>query len=80
MQLKNLTLNIEGLKGSRLPKEFTTDLTRLKQVLTNLFTNALKFTTNGGITFDMEVLDESKKIIEVNVKDTGFGIPAEKLS
>ncbi|MEG2369599.1 MAG: PAS domain-containing protein [Alistipes sp.] len=56
--------------------EFVCDQNRLSQVLTNLISNAIKFTTKGEIRFGFE-LDESQ--ITFYVKDTGSGIPDAKL-
>jgi signal transduction histidine kinase len=53
------------------------DDTRLKQVISNLVDNALKFTGKGEITVSY-ILNESKKL-QFLVKDTGIGIPADKL-
>ena len=50
-----------------------TDEVKLKQVITNLITNAFKFTEKGAVTFGYEI-NERKKEICFNVKDTGFGI------
>jgi len=52
-----------------------TDPYRLKQILSNLLDNALKFTTKGTIEFGFELIE--KKIIFF-VKDTGVGIPKDK--
>lgn len=49
---------------------------RLTQVITNLLTNALKFTETGSITFGYEKRDETLYFF---VKDTGCGIPEDKL-
>ncbi len=62
-----------------LPDEDTcirSDRNRLTQVLSNLVDNALKFTPNGSITIGYEVLPEW---VELYVKDTGIGIPEDKL-
>lgn len=52
------------------------DLNRITQVITNLITNASKFTSKGEIRFGYEVKDS---IIEFKVSDTGIGIPADKV-
>ena len=54
-----------------------TDVNRLKQILTNLLDNALKFTDFGAITFGYNI--ENQKII-FYVNDTGIGIPADKMN
>jgi PAS domain S-box-containing protein len=54
-----------------------TDPIRLRQILTNLVGNAIKFTHRGSIEFGYEL--EDSKTIRFYVKDTGIGIPADKL-
>jgi PAS domain S-box-containing protein len=53
------------------------DPNRLRQILTNLVGNAIKFTHKGHIEFGYNLLDN--KTIQFIVKDTGIGIPADKL-
>ncbi|MEX1051014.1 MAG: ATP-binding protein, partial [Gemmatimonadales bacterium] len=49
----------------------------LRQILTNLFDNALRYTPEGGtITFATRRVDDG---VELSVTDTGSGIPAEHL-
>ena len=55
-----------------------TDGNRLKQVISNLLQNALKFTLEGSITFGYHIIDD--KSIEFFVKDTGVGIENDKLN
>ncbi len=54
---------------------------RLRQVLTNLVNNAIKFTKSGEVVVWVELLNTSKDnvTIQFSVKDTGIGIPEEKL-
>lgn len=58
-----------------LPPVFV-DTTRIRQVLLNLFNNALRFTDQGGVTLRVEKLEDS---LRVNVIDTGVGIAPEDL-
>jgi two-component system, sensor histidine kinase len=52
------------------------DPMRLRQILSNLMSNALKFTTTGGVAVNVEA-DELG--LHIRVEDTGIGIPPEKL-
>lgn len=54
-----------------------TDQLRLQQLLTNLLTNAAKFTKEGEINLSC-VLEEGNKTVRISVTDTGTGIPLEK--
>jgi len=56
-----------------IPHYVRTDSTRLKQVLLNLASNAIKFTESGSIQIDVCYLAE-KSSIEVTVTDTGIGM------
>lgn len=60
---------------SSLPAEFNiiTDDIKLKQVIINLLTNAIKFTDKGMVTFGYEI-DEQNQLIHFTVRDTGLGI------
>lgn len=55
-----------------------TDPNRLQQVLINLLTNAVKFTSEGNIC--LEVCRDDNQMVEFSVTDTGCGIPPEKHS
>ncbi|TRX37333.1 response regulator [Flavobacterium sp. ZT3R18] len=50
-----------------------TDEVKLKQIITNLITNALKFTEQGSVAFGYEI-DKKNNQLKFTVKDTGFGI------
>ncbi|TAJ13479.1 hypothetical protein DMA11_08680 [Marinilabiliaceae bacterium JC017] len=55
------------------------DKARLRQVLSNLIENAIKFTREGNIKFGAHV-DANKRLITFYVSDTGTGISQERLS
>ncbi|MEJ7827931.1 MAG: response regulator [Segetibacter sp.] len=65
-----------------LPSQIIGDSLRLKQVLINLINNAIKFTHQGEIFLNVSLLSMDKDKIQIGfkVKDTGIGIPKEKLS
>lgn len=64
-----------------VPTHLKGDSVRLRQVLTNLISNAIKFTDEGEITLevDCENTVNSKVTLHFQVKDTGIGIPQEHL-
>lgn len=58
------------------------DSLRLKQVITNLVSNALKFTRKGEVyigIYCQEILDNGEFKLAFEIRDTGIGIPADKL-
>jgi signal transduction histidine kinase/DNA-binding response OmpR family regulator/HAMP domain-containing protein len=61
-----------------VPSQIETDKLRLEQVLRNLLSNALKFTSKGSVTLSINKLPENDSFISFSVKDTGIGIPKEK--
>ncbi|TNF41938.1 MAG: PAS domain S-box protein [Bacteroidetes bacterium] len=68
-------------KSPDLPVTLIGDPIRLNQILSNLLSNAMKFTSRGGITLKASVREkqEGKALVEFSVADTGIGIAPEKL-
>ncbi|MDH3420093.1 MAG: ATP-binding protein [Gammaproteobacteria bacterium] len=60
-------------------QQLVADRTRLRQILTNLLTNAVKFTSNGSVSLEIES-DVRSQMIRFTVTDTGIGIAPEKVS
>jgi len=70
---KNIKLNtVKSLSNAQ--SKINTDKTRLRQILTNLLNNAVKFTNEGSITFGYEIVGEEMQFF---VEDTGIGISDE---
>jgi len=61
-----------------LPRTFPTDPTRLRQILINLLTNAVKFTEEGHVALTVSYHPRSDTLRFV-VSDTGIGIPPEQI-
>lgn len=62
-----------------VPARITGDPTRLQQVLTNLISNAFKFTESGSVVLHVDC-DEQNKVLRFTVTDTGIGIAEEKVA
>jgi len=72
---KGIVLSLDTLPGRDLTVQI--DEGKIKQVLNNLVSNALKFTPTGG-QVHLSACSEGENIV-VRVKDTGIGIPAQAL-
>lgn len=72
---RNLEFNV--YVDPEIQGEYLGDEMRLKQVLMNLIGNAIKFTPTGSISINAKITKEN--LIEVSIKDTGIGIPSDKL-
>src|SRR5207247_421938 len=75
--------------SDELPAAMETDAKRLQQIITNLLSNAFKFTSRGSVSLQIErassgwslghpVLDRAETVVALSVIDTGIGIPANK--
>jgi CheY-like chemotaxis protein/two-component sensor histidine kinase len=62
----------------KVPQAIETDKMRLEQILKNLISNSLKFTSQGYIQLKIFVDRDNKDVIVFSVKDTGIGISKDK--
>ncbi len=75
---KGLRFDLERL--SSLPKAIEVDATRLRQVIWNLVSNAMKFTKEGGVVMTVSAdVEEEYATIIIEVEDTGIGIPEDEV-
>ncbi|MGV3578070.1 ATP-binding protein [Brevundimonas sp.] len=77
---KGLNLRVEG--ASMIPASVKGDPMRLRQVLNNLVSNAMKFTTEGSVTLRLSawVEEPSSYAILIEVTDTGPGMTRDQLA
>jgi CheY-like chemotaxis protein/HAMP domain-containing protein/signal transduction histidine kinase len=86
-ETKGLEFRLE--RDPRLPRAMTTDVKRLQQVITNLLSNAFKFTEKGSVSFrmfpaergwslDHPVLPRARQVVAFAISDTGIGIGPDK--
>ena len=67
--------------GENVPEYVIGDETRISQVIMNLAGNAIKFTQKGSVTISVSIESVRGETVELkfSVKDTGIGIPADKI-
>lgn len=88
-QLKDILSMIESQVANKpidlivnIPKKLSPNLVdpgKLKQVVLNLISNALKFTDEGSITLQVNTHKASNRVAEIRVIDTGIGIPRDRI-
>jgi hypothetical protein len=62
-----------------VPRIIRADQLRLRQVVTNLVGNAIKFTETGGVSLTVtQVMGSERHFLRFDVRDTGVGVPVEK--
>ncbi len=80
IRARNKNLDLVYTIASDVPIFLKGDPVRIRQILINLVGNALKFTKEGQIVLQVELLEQHENTIRIKcgVHDTGIGIPPEK--
>jgi ammonium transporter, Amt family len=75
------SLALASFLRPEVPQRLNGDPNRIRQVLTNLVNNALKFTATGGVSIRvvLESQEKDRAILRLAVEDTGIGIPRDRL-
>jgi two-component system, sensor histidine kinase and response regulator len=75
-------LELIGYVDPRLPEAVSGDLARLRQIVSNLTSNAIKFTSSGEVAVEVHPSSTpagaGERVLHVSVRDTGSGIPVER--
>ncbi len=84
-QARGLTFTVEY--AGAVPPQVRTDPTRLRQILINLLGNAVKFTSSGGVTLTIDLVDGCEAVadpappqLRFRVRDTGIGMTRDQLA
>ena len=80
-------LNLVSEMEPAVPAGIDGDLTRLRQILVNLFSNAVKFTESGEVALSVDLIepeaaprgDVAPMLLRFSVRDTGPGIPPDRM-
>jgi PAS domain S-box-containing protein len=82
LQASSKGIEIGYMIDDSVPERMTSDPTRIRQILSNLLGNALKFTHEGYIfvRVSAQELDPGQYRLNCDVSDTGIGIPANRLA
>ncbi|MDO6452052.1 ATP-binding protein [Neptunomonas phycophila] len=75
---KGLALIFEA--DTALPSQILTDPGRVRQILTNLIGNAIKFTDTGSVTVNVSVLNNAVPQLKISVNDTGIGMTEQQVN
>lgn len=73
---KNIQIN--SFISPSIPKILFADILRIKQILSNFLSNAIKFTNDGG-KIDVNVSCGGDKVLKISVKDNGIGISEDEI-
>jgi PAS domain S-box-containing protein len=88
LKARSLALGLDSKVDAGVPEIVYSDESRIRQILTNLIGNALKFTERGGVSLEVSCArgepiepGSNRRVARLffAVKDSGIGIPADKL-
>ncbi len=74
-------LELQSFVHEDVPRVITGDRMRVSQILVNLLGNSVKFTVNGEVVVEVAVMNRTETAVDVRfeVRDTGIGIPRERI-
>ncbi|TDE04067.1 hybrid sensor histidine kinase/response regulator [Flavobacterium hiemivividum] len=81
IRAKDKGLDFQFLISNDIPELIKGDETRLVQIINNVLSNAIKFTSEGCVSFNIHtrIKDDNKVSLIIKVSDSGVGIPKDKM-
>jgi len=80
LQAKEKGLAFVAWADPEIPASLVGDVVRIRQIMSNLVGNAIKFTSRGEVRAEIRLVSRSERAVRLrfSVKDTGIGIPEDK--
>ncbi|MCB0064229.1 MAG: PAS domain-containing protein, partial [Caldilineaceae bacterium] len=80
-QATEKSLTLAYFISDHIPRRFVQDVGRLRQILANLVSNAVKFTPAGEVTITVSACHQEEDYCQLHfaIRDTGMGIPPERI-
>jgi len=81
IRAKEKELNLSFDVDEKMPRAYYGDAKRIKQVVLNILTNAIKYTTQGSVLLKVNCskIEQEEAVLKFSVKDTGIGIRDENI-
>jgi len=73
------SIQLDFNSATPIPETIISDPQRIRQILTNLIGNAIKFTSEGGVRVTVSLLDSEPSRLQIQVRDSGIGISKTQL-
>ena len=74
------SIQLDFKAATPIPETILSDPQRIRQILTNLIGNAIKFTSEGGVRVTASLLDSEPNRLQIQVRDSGIGISETQLN
>ncbi|MHA7878698.1 MAG: hybrid sensor histidine kinase/response regulator [Saccharospirillum sp.] len=79
-QAEQKGLSIQLSIADEVPVKVVLDVQRLRQILSNLISNAIKYTEKGHVDVQLTLQTQPSPLLQWRIRDTGIGIPADALT
>ena len=82
IRAKEKELNLSFDVDEKMPQKYCGDAKRIKQVVLNILTNAVKYTTQGSVLLKVSCIkiEKEEAVLRYSIKDTGNGIKEENIA